>query len=36
VIEGIITELRYIVAMTASPDVKSVDPTIIRLAKHTW
>ena len=36
VIEGITTDLRYNMAMTASPDVKSVDPTIIRLAKHTW
>ena len=36
VIESITTDLRYNMAMTASPDVKSVDPTIIRLAKHTW
>jgi isopentenyl diphosphate isomerase/L-lactate dehydrogenase-like FMN-dependent dehydrogenase len=36
VIENITTDLRYNMAMTASPDVKSVDPTIIRLAKHTW
>ena len=35
-IQSITTDLRYNMAMTASPDVKSVDPTIIRLAKHTW
>ena len=35
-IRSITTDLRYNMAMTASPDVKSVDPTIIRLAKHTW
>ena len=35
-IRSITTDLCYNMAMTASPDVKSVDPTIIRLAKHTW
>ena len=35
-IAAITNDLRYNMAMTASPDVKSVDPTIIRLAKHTW
>ena len=29
-------DLRYAMAMTASPDVKSIDPSIVRLAKHTW
>lgn len=36
VIEGITTDLRYAMAMTASPDVRSIDPSIVRLAKHTW
>ena len=35
-IAAITNDLRYNMAMTASPDVKSVDPTLIRLAKHTW
>ena len=35
-IAAITTDLRYNMAMTASPDVKSVDPTLIRLAKHAW
>lgn len=35
-IAAITNDLRYSMAMTASPDVKSVDPTIVRLAKHTW
>ena len=36
VIEGITTDLRYAMAMTASPDVNHIDPSIVRLAKHTW
>ena len=36
VIEGITTDLRYAMAMTASPDVSHIDPSIVRLAKHTW
>ena len=36
VIAGITNDLRYTMAMTASPDVKSIDPSIVRLAKHTW
>lgn len=35
-IAAITNDLRYSMAMTASPDVKSVDPTIVRLTKHTW
>ena len=35
-IAAITNDLSYSMAMTASPDVKSVDPTIVRLAKHTW
>ena len=35
-IAAITNDLRYSMAMTASPNVKSVDPTIVRLAKHTW
>ena len=35
-IAAITNDLRYSMAMTASPDVKNVDPTIVRLAKHTW
>ena len=35
-IAAITGDLRYAMAMTASPDVKSVDPSIVRLAKHTW
>ena len=35
-IATITNDLRYSMAMTASPDVKSIDPTIVRLAKHTW
>ena len=35
-IAAITADLRYAMAMTASPDVKSVDPSIVRLAKHTW
>lgn len=35
-IAAITGDLRYSMAMTASPDVKSVDPSIVRLAKHTW
>ena len=35
-IAGITNDLRYCMAMTASPDVKHVDPSIVRLAKHTW
>ncbi len=35
-IAAITNDLRYSMAMTASPDVKSVDPSIVRLAKHTW
>ena len=36
VIAGITNDLRYAMAMTASPDVKSIDPSIVRLAKHVW
>ncbi len=36
VIAGITNDLRYTMAMTASPDVKSIDPTVVRLAKHVW
>ena len=35
-IAAITNDLRYAMAMTASPDVQSIDPTIVRLAKHTW
>ena len=35
-IAAITGDLRYAMAMTASPDVQSVDPSIVRLAKHTW
>ena len=35
-IAAITNDLRYALAMTASPDVESVDPSIVRLAKHTW
>ena len=36
VIEGVTTDLRYAMAMTASADIRSIDPGIVRLAKHTW
>ncbi len=36
VIEGITNDLRYTMAMTASPDVQHIDPSVVRLAKHTW
>ena len=36
VIEGITADLRYSMAMTASPDITRIDPSIVRLAKHTW
>lgn len=36
VIEGITADLRYSMAMTASPDVDHIDPSLVRLAKHTW
>ena len=36
VMEGITADLRYTMAMTASPDISHVDPSIVRLAKHTW
>ena len=35
-IAAITNDLRYSMAMTASPDVKHIDPNIVRLAKHTW
>ncbi|MBQ4580830.1 MAG: alpha-hydroxy-acid oxidizing protein [Clostridia bacterium] len=35
-IAAITNDLRYAMAMTASPDVKSIDPSIVRLAKHVW
>ena len=35
-IAAITNDLRYSMAMTASPDVKHIDPSIVRLAKHTW
>lgn len=36
VIANITNDLRYTMAMTASPDVRSIDPSVVRLAKHTW
>ncbi len=36
VIAAITNDLRYAMAMTASPDLAGVDPSIVRLAKHTW
>ncbi len=36
VIRNITTDLRYTMAMTASPDLAHIDPSIVRLAKHTW
>ena len=36
VIVGITRDLRYAMAMTASPDVQHIDPSIVRLAKHNW
>lgn len=36
VIAGITNDLRYTMAMTASPDVMHIDPSLVRLAKHTW
>ena len=36
VIEGITADLRYAMAMTASPDVTHIDPSLVRLARHTW
>ena len=36
VIEGITNDLRYTMAMTASPDLMHIDPSLVRLAKHTW
>ncbi len=35
-IAAITNDLRYAMAMTASPDVTHIDPSIVRLAKHTW
>ncbi len=35
-IAAITGDLRYAMAMTASPDVSHIDPSIVRLAKHTW
>ncbi len=35
-IAAITNDLRYAMAMTASPDTAHVDPSIVRLAKHTW
>lgn len=36
VIANITGDLRYTMAMTASPDVEHIDPSIVRLAKHVW
>ena len=36
VIGEITGELRYNMAMTASPDLKHIDPSLIRLANFTW
>ena len=36
VIEGITADLAYTMAMTASPDVKSIDPGIVHLADFSW
>ncbi len=35
-IAAITNDLRYAMAMTASSDVSHIDPSIVRLAKHTW
>ncbi len=35
-IAAITGDLRYAMAMTACPDVAHIDPSIVRLAKHTW
>ena len=35
-IAAITNDLRYTMAMTASADVRSIDPGVVRLAKHTW
>ena len=35
-ITAITNNLRYTMAMTASPDVKSIDPSIVRLAQQVW
>ena len=36
VIENITNDLRYTMAMTASPDLSHIDPSLVRLAKHSW
>ncbi len=36
VIANITNDLRYTMAMTASPDVQHIDPSLVRLAKHVW
>ncbi len=36
VIENITNDLRYTMAMTASPDLGHIDPSLVRLAKHAW
>lgn len=35
-IQSITADLRFTMGMTASPDVRSIDPSIIHLAQHTW
>ena len=34
--EDITSDLRYTMAMTASPDLKHIDPTVVRNSIHTW
>ncbi len=36
VIRSMTSDLRYTLAMTANADVHHIDPSIVRLAKHTW
>ncbi|MBP3636455.1 MAG: alpha-hydroxy-acid oxidizing protein [Clostridia bacterium] len=36
VIEEITNDLRYTMAMTASPDLAHIDPTVVRNSIHTW
>ncbi len=36
VIESITTDLRYTLGMTASPDIRHIDPSCVRLANFTW
>ncbi len=35
-IRNMTNDLRYTLAMTASSDVRSIDPDVIHLARHTW